>query len=201
MSLYRAYFVPGAVDPFGSLAVVEKELIPVRSGNCDSVVEFGYELSTEAITFFLWAFAKSSDCCNIDVRGFDVNNDVIIRMGPRTGPHLEFPVTSYTFGWVTAKVSDFENFRKPPVVPGYCERNPCPCEAGVECLRRKYSYEAWSLGGLVTIALGSIEITVCADGSFSAGGFAWKYDPLFGAHLFETKIEHIYKQETCEVEY
>ncbi len=186
MSLYRAYFVPNGVDPSGM--------------ECKSKARFGREISDDdgAFTFYLEINGASSDCCNVDT--FDVDTKLF---NPVFGViNLPLGILSRCrIGIVVAfKNRPDERERLDPLPEDECNRNPCPCPEGVECVTALYTYKCGLLG--ILVADGFLWGTFCADGSFSSGGWATKYElDWFGGDVTFFGKEHVYESIGCEPEY
>ena len=148
---------------------------------CHSEIEVEFQLKSEKlfglqtkISFFLLGSADSKNCCDLNLVAFDADQGI---------------QTYYIFGSVEIDITLEKRFRKEPSEAGCM----CPCVEGIECTRRKFRYRSLTLG-LITVAHGSIDMTLCADGSFQVSGFGRETDIDFD---FKSNTA-VNKQKTCD---
>jgi hypothetical protein len=186
MNLYRAYFVPGGMDPSGNEAVGElgNVIRTLPDKECDSSIRILIRISTfpeyfllsnqleTEIDFGMVISARSNNCCEL------------------AASHFLDAESTARYMTVKSKMIGFKEFEKGPC---YCR---CKHNGNVECIKYLIEHEAYSrlfFGTKTRAAIARVFVTVCADGSYEvnwdegsigdgelswAGGYS--YSNIFG---------------------
>ena len=194
-NLYRAYFVPNGVDPFGEKSILRPDTDPVILFDlddfdidligCDSKVwkevrlSYGFHfVSILPVVFFLQVKGESNDCCHFGMTSYD------LRLNSSAG-------SFYGFGSVQATVDTEQSDAGP------CDN--CCADGVIECVTYKAHYNAWTASithsEFFNKAYGEIEIKICANGSSEVIKAEGVY--RIGNNYFSMDRKDDGKQTTC----